>query len=227
MASVVKDAAGRSPFWYACFTGADGRRLKKSTGLTSKAKAEEMARQWQKAADKAREGTLTEDRAREIISEILASVNGGEGLQTFTVRQWFNHFHKIKVDSQDPKTAARYEQIKDEFLEFLGDKADRNLLSITSADVRAFRDRRKNTGLSATTINGDITILSAIFNGAWRDHVISNNPCTAIEPARDNLSPTKRRKQPFTIEQVKALTSPTDRRASAHENYRHRSTHQD
>src|SRR5690349_14240725 len=101
MASVVKDAMGRSPFWYGCFTDAKGRRLKKSTGLTSRSKAEEMTRQWQKAADKAREGTLTEDRAREIISEILASVNGGQGLRTFTARQWFEHFHKIKVDSQD------------------------------------------------------------------------------------------------------------------------------
>jgi integrase len=164
-----------------------------------------MCMQWQRAADEARERTLTEERAREIISEIVKSVHGGEGLQTFTVRQWFDHFCKIKADSQDPKTAAKYEQIKAEFLDFLGTKADLNILAISSGDVRAFRDRAKKSGLTATTLNDKLTILSSYFNGAWRDHVISNNPCTAVEPARDNLSPTKRRKKPFTIEQVKAL----------------------
>jgi integrase len=78
-------------------------------------------------------------------------------------------------------------------------------LSITSADVRAFRDYRKARGLSASTLNDTLTILSSYFNGAWRDHVISNNPCTAVEPARDTLTPAKRQKKPFTVEQVKAL----------------------
>lgn len=204
-ACVVKDARGRSPFWYACYTDVTGRRLKKSTGLTSKSKAMKFAMQLQRAADMATERTLTEEKAREYISEIVASVHGGEGLRTFTVRGWFDHFCRIKADSQDPKTALKYEQIKTEFLKFLGSKADLNILAITSGDVRAYRDSRKKNGLSATTLNDHLTILSSYFNGAWRDHVISNNPCTAVEPARDNLSPTKRKKQPFTVEQVEAL----------------------
>ena len=157
------------------------------------------------AADIARQRTLTEERAREVISEILASVNGGEGLRSFTVRQWFEHFCKIKVDSQDAKTASKYEQIKAAFLEFLGPKADLNILAITSGDVRTFRDHRKQSGVTATTLNDHLTILSSYFNGAWRDHVISNNPCTAVEPVKDKVSPAKRQKQPFTVEQVKAL----------------------
>ena len=210
MACVVRDKAERngkkrSPFWYACFTDATGKRLKKSTGLTSRSRAMKMAMQLQRAADMARERTLTEEKARELISDIVASVHGGEGLRTFTARHWFDHFCKIKTDSQDGKTAAKYEQVKREFLDFLGTKADLNILAITSADVRDFRDHRKGKGLSATTLNDDITILSAYFNGAWRDHVISNNPCTAIEAVKDSVSPAKRRKQPFTIQQIEAL----------------------
>jgi len=202
---VVKDARGRSPFWYAVFRDAAGRRLKKSTQLTSKSKALHLALQYQRAADMARHRTLTEERAREVISEIVASVNGGEGLRAFTVRKWFEHFAKIKAESQDKHTAEKYEQIKREFLDFLGPKADLNILSVTSADVRAFRDHRKKSGVTATTLNDHLTILSAIFNGAWKDHVISNNPCSAIESIKDSVTPAKRRKQPFTIEQVKAL----------------------
>lgn len=205
MASLVRDAKGRSPFWYCAFTDPAGRRLKKSTGETSKSKAQKICVQYQRAADMARQRTLTEERAREVISEILATVYGGEGLRSFTVRQWFEHFFKIKTDSQDAKTATKYEQIKAEFLEFLGPKADLNLLAITSGDVRAFRDHRKQSGVTATTLNDHLTILSSYFNGAWRDHVISNNPCTAVEAVKDNVSPAKRQKQPFTVEQVKAL----------------------
>jgi integrase len=164
-----------------------------------------MAMQWERAAKMAKRRTLTEEKAREIISEILVSVYGGEGLRTYSVRKWFDHFRKIKADSRDPKTAAKYEQIEREFLEFLGHKADLNILSVTSADVRAFRDRRKATGLSATTLNMDITILSTFFNGAWRDHVISNNPCTAVSPVKDAIPAKTRRKQPFNQEQVAAL----------------------
>ncbi len=204
-ACVVKDARGRSPFWYACYTDPTGRRLKKSTGQTSKSKAMKFAMQMQRAADMANERTLTEEKARELISEIVASIHGGEGLRTFTVRQWFEHFCKIKADAQDAKTAAKYEQIKAEFLEFLGPKADLNILSITSGDVRAYRDHRKKSGVTATTLNDLLTILSSYFNAAWRDHVISNNPCTAVEQVKDNVSPAKRQKQPFTVEQVKAL----------------------
>src|SRR6202008_631083 len=104
--------------WYCAYTDATGRRLKKSTAETSKSKAQKICTQWQRAVDMARQRTLTEERSREIISEILASVNGGEGLRSFTVRQWFEHFCKIKTDSQNPKTAEKYEQIKTEFLDF-------------------------------------------------------------------------------------------------------------
>ena len=59
MACVIRDKTKRdgklrSRFWYACFTDALGRRLKKSTGLTAKSKAMEMARTWEKASAEAR-----------------------------------------------------------------------------------------------------------------------------------------------------------------------------
>src|SRR4029453_5987223 len=120
MASVIRRKPfNQYPFWFACFTDAQGRRLKRSTGLASRSKGLWFAIKLQEAADEARERTLTEERARQIISEIVASVHGGDGLRKFTVRQWFEHFAKIKADAQDPKTAAKYEQIKNLFLDFL------------------------------------------------------------------------------------------------------------
>jgi integrase len=205
MASVIRrKPLNRYPFWFACFTDAQGRRLKRSTGLTSRSRALRFAIKLQEAADEARARTLTEERARQIISEIVASVHGGDGLRSFTTRQWFDHHCKIKAKSSDQHTSAKYDQISREFLAFLGTKADLNILSVTSEDARRFRDQRADE-LSASTLNDRLTILSAFFNAAVRDHVLSNNPCSAVESARDKLAPSRRRKQPFAVAQVAAL----------------------
>jgi integrase len=200
MASVGKYDK-RSPYWYAAFTDATGRRLKKSTGQTSKSKAREIANTWQKASNEARQLRLTEARAREVISELMQSV-GGETLTVFTVRQWFEHFVSGKKKSRAAKTSARHDQIMRKFIEFLGKRADLNIAAVTSRDIAAFRDRRQSLGLAPATLNLDIIILSAAFNSALRQGHVSVNPCLAIEPLKDK---NPQRKGVFTSEQVAAL----------------------
>jgi integrase len=206
MACVVKDKVKRdgkprSPFWYACYLDARGIRSKKSTRLTSKSKALEVARGLQKASDEARRGVLTEARTRELLSEILASVNDGEGLRVFTVERWFDHFVKGKRKSRADKTARRHEQMMEEFIEFLGPRAKLNIAAVTSKDISDFRDRRHSLGLAPATVNLDITIISSAFNAAWKQGHVSVNPCAAVEPLKDKAH----RKHVFIPEQVSAL----------------------
>jgi len=205
MACVIRDKAKRngklrSQFWYACYTDALGRRLKKSTGLTAKSKAMEMARALQKASDEARRGALTEARTRELLSEVLQSVNG-EGLTVFTVEQWFDHFVKQKKKSRAAATGKRHAQTMRDFVQYLGPKARLNIAAITSKDIADFRDRRQSLGLAPATVNLDVTILSAAFNSALRQGHVSVNPCLAIEPLKNK----PQRKGVFTPEQVTAL----------------------
>jgi integrase len=200
MPYVVKDARNRSPYWYAIYRDATGRRVRKSTALTSKSKALEVARGLQKACDEARRGVLTEARTRDLLSEVLQSVNG-EGLRVFTVSEWFDHFVKQKRKSRSDKTAARHEQMMREFVEFLGHRAQLNVAAVTSKDIADFRDRRQSLGLAPATVNLDITILSSAFNSAWKQGHVSVNPCSAIEPLKDK----PQRKHVFTPEQVTAL----------------------
>jgi integrase len=201
MATVVRDSRNRSPFWYACYTTADGRRLKKSTKQTDQRKALEMARGLEKAAKEARGKRLTEARALDLVSEILEGVNGGEGLRIFTVRQWFGDFVKRKYKSRADKTAKRHEQMMDEFVEFLGPTADVNIAAVSSRDIAKFRDHRESRGLAPSTLNTDITVLSAAFNAALKQGHISVNPCAAIEPLKDK----EVHKSVFTPEQVTAI----------------------
>jgi integrase len=201
MASVVKDAKGRSPFWYACYTDANGRRLKKSTELTAKSKALEMARGLEKAAREAKLGSLTEARTRALLGEILQGVSG-QLLRVFSVREWLDQFVKQKRKAKAEKTAARHEQMMNEFVEFLGRRADQNIAAITLKEIVGFRDHRHSLGLTPATCNLDVTVLSVAFNAALKQGLIPVNPCAGVEALKDK---GQHRKDTFTIEQIKAL----------------------
>ena len=206
MPYVVRHPTGRSPYWYAVYRDETGRRLKKSTKLTSKSKALEMAHMLQKAAKEARQNRLTEGRARQLLGELLEGLNG-ESLPVYTLEQWLEHFVKQKQKSRADKTALRHEQVRREFIEFLGPRARLNIAAIISKDIADFRDRRESLGLAPSTLNGDIAILSAAFNGALRQGHISVNPCLAIEPVKDKAAA---RKATFTPAQVTALIEAAD-----------------
>jgi integrase len=205
MAIVVKDSRNRSPFWYACYTTADGRRLKKSTKQTDERKAKLVADALQRAEDIARDRALTEVRARELLSDVLQRVSG-ESLHVFTLAEWFDHFVKQKQKSRADKTALRHEQMMKEFVEFLGARAQRNIAATSSKDIAAFRDHRQRLGLAPSTLNTDMTVLSAAFNAALRQGHISVNPCGAIEPLKQRTA----HKSTFTPEQVTALLRAAD-----------------
>jgi len=202
MATVVRDAKGRSPYWYACYTDPNGRRLKKSTELTAKSKALEMARGLEKAAREAKLGSLTEARTRALLGEILQGISG-QSLRVFSVREWLGNFVKQKRKAKAEKTAARHEQMMDEFVEFLGPRAERNIAAITTKDIADFRDDRHSLGLTSTTVNLDITVLSAAFNKAVKQGLIPVNPCAGVEPLKDDKP--HRSKETFTPDQVSAL----------------------
>jgi integrase len=205
MAIVVRDSCDRSPFWYACYTTADGRRLKKSTKETNQAKAKLIAEALQSAENMAAERTLTAVRTRQLLSEVLQRVSG-EKLRVFSVREWFEQFTKKKIKSRSQKTALRYDQMMNEFVTFLGPRADLNIAAITEKDILDFRDHREAKGLAPVTLNLDITVLSAAFNAALRQKHIGVNPCADIEPLKGKAT----HKKTFTPEQVSALLSASD-----------------
>jgi len=205
MAIVVRDSRNRSPFWYACYTTADGRRLKKSTKQTDQRKAKLVAEALQRAEGLAKDRELTELRTRELLSDVLQRTSG-EALHVFTVEEWFDHFVAQKRKSRSDKTGLRHEQMMNEFVAFLGPRARRNIAAISSRDIAAFRDQRQARGLAPSTLNTDITVLSAAFNAAARQGHITINPCGAIEPLRERTV----HKSTFTPEQVSALINIAD-----------------
>ena len=98
----------RSPYWHAAYTLPDGRRTVRSTKCRDKRKALQMAFEFQKATDKAKDGRLSDRQARQVIADIYAIANK-EILPHATLREHLNSWLAVKtleVKSIDITTEA-------------------------------------------------------------------------------------------------------------------------
>ena len=194
-----------SPFWTCCYAAADGRRLKKSTKQTSHRKGMEVCLSFQRAEEIARQGILTETKARQVISEIVERVTG-EALSFNTTREWLESWLAGKTQALAVNTGKRYKLAIKAFLHFLSAKADKTIAAVAMRDVLNFRDARRATGVAPQTANHDITILGSAFNSARRQGLITANPVEAVEMLKIH----NEERQAYTAQQVSALVDAAD-----------------
>jgi integrase len=200
MASIHKDPRGKSPFWYCAYRLPNGKRVFRSTKLTEKKTALQFCRKIEQASDEAVTGRLTETRAHDLISEILEHATG-EPLAGFKVRDWFEHWLDMKEQVRAGKTLDRYRQVIRNFLASLGERGNLWLHQITSRDILAYRSAITAAGKKARTANLSVSVVSAAFNAALRQHITDKNPCTALE----NLGERSEERDAFTPTQVSKL----------------------
>lgn len=205
MASLHKDPRGKSPFWYCAFTHADGRRAFKSTKKTNRKEAEEVCRGWQRAVDLGKRGNLTEVQARKVVSEIYERANG-EMIQFTGLADYLKSWIASKELTTARGTSRRYGDTVKMFLNFLGERAKRNLASITPRDVEAFRDLEIKQGKANKTANMSVKTLRIAFNVARRQGLILNNPAEGVDMLPENSAS----RDTFTREQVAALLAVAD-----------------
>ena len=131
MATLVKDSRSRSPFWTCCYTAADGRRLKKSTKQTDRAKAMEFCLTLQRTEDMAARGTLTETRARELIGEVLERTSG-ETVAFYTAEGWLRDWLRGKEVSRVGRHSHKIRaHRRTSFITHLGAQAKLNIAAIS------------------------------------------------------------------------------------------------
>ena len=136
MASVWKHP--KSKYWSACYTLADGRRVKESAKLTNRTSAQRLANALE---SEARAGLserdaralaarlhercgLSEHHARKMISALFARL-GGRSLAAASVADYFAQWLARKKAEVAPGTARKYGEVSRHFLAFLGDGARR------------------------------------------------------------------------------------------------------
>lgn len=165
-----------SPHWYADYTSADGRRVKRSTETTSLSEARELEAKWRLEA---REQRLWGTQPSRSFKELIA--------------RYLDDFEDVKRSIwRDAISVMRLR-------EFFPD--DRELRSIKRADVRAYIQHRKAQGVTAGTINREIGLLSSMFNHArfeWDWDI--PNPAT-----NQKMREPEGRKRFLTAEQASCL----------------------
>jgi integrase len=202
MASVNKDPLGRSPFWYACYTTAEGVRKRVSTELTDKRAAEKVVLALQRAEDERRKGTISTQRIVDLLNDTLRSA-GLEKIETIRVGAWLKRWLESKRNISQASRLG-YGQAVREFLGFLGVRSNAALDGITEKDIEAFVDHLREDGRSAGTINKLVRkYLSGAFEKARKLGKISYNPIAATDPLQHEGIVKER----FLPEQVSQLVA--------------------
>jgi integrase len=129
-----------SPYWWASFTDASGRRTRRSTGTADRREAEAILAKWRVEAHRGRHWDEQPSRTfDELMLNYIKEVNSRG--------TWF-------------KPAA-----KQLYMAFSG----RTLNDMRPQDVRAYVRERKREGRAASTINKEVGLLSAAINYARRE----------------------------------------------------------
>jgi integrase len=230
MASVhIKTGAsgGASPYWNAKLKGPDGTGWTLTTKLREKKPATRLAGVWERAAEVARNGHLTHEKAQKFLAECETITHGGgfkksqefldeclrvstgSGLNIPTPEKYFHDWltAKEQLGRTSSSTLTRYRPVLERFVAFLPDiRRSAPLASITTSDVDGFLRSEQNRGLSNVTANAGVRVLRIVFNHARRKGITATNPAESCDLLEED--PDKR--LPFTLDQVRALLTIAD-----------------
>ncbi|MFN0128008.1 MAG: tyrosine-type recombinase/integrase [Verrucomicrobiales bacterium] len=185
-----------SKFWTACFTAADGRQLKRSTGTTERRRAEKLAEQYERAARVKRTAT----QMRRVITDLHREITG-EDAPTSTVEAFVKGWLERKKPEVGDSTYRYYEGQAKRFLEWLGDRATADLAEITRTDITAYRNALAGR-LTGKTVNHSIQAVRSLFKEARRDGFVVDDPTEFVEAVRQK---DETRRRPFTMKELQAV----------------------
>ncbi len=202
MASIWKHPKSR--YWTACFTDSSGRQRKRSTKLTDRAKAIQLANKFESAYKL----KLTEAQARKVISDIYEEVRGDKLIHS-SAKNFLNNWLEGRKAEIVKNSYKRYENAVKKLLTYLGDRSEADIAYVTKTDLASFRDLTAKT-LTVSTANTDLKILRIAFKQAVVDGLRIDNPATAVSTLEDRHDPDESERRPFTEPELKQLFAVLD-----------------
>lgn len=169
-----------SVYWFARFRDERGVKVNRSTKQRDRRKAAEVARTLEHAAKLARQGNLTQDRARTLVSEILErTTDGTESIRSETVEAFFARHVESLAETVSSGTLARYKGVMERFQAHLGPRAKRVLNGILPKDLQSYVTNRTRS-VEGSTVAADIKDLRAVFNSAVGLGLMDKSPVRGI-----------------------------------------------
>jgi integrase len=134
------------------------------------------------------------------VADIFTAVNS-ETMPSASLRAWCRQWLDAKQIEAEPSTVQRYTYAVDQFLAFLGAKAERDIASVRSTDVARFRDEQARV-LSRNTANLGVKVLRACFNAAFKHGLLTSNPAAVVDKLKQR-GECKRRA--FTLAELRRV----------------------
>ena len=104
-----------------------------------------------------------------------------------------------------PNTLEAYFRDVREFIAFEGERGNAKPEEVTSTDIIAFLNSRKNMGKSSATVNRKLASVRAFFNFLMEDGLLTSNPTTGIRSPRIE----KKEIEYLSLEEIdKLITAP-------------------
>jgi integrase len=198
----------RSPYWYALFTGPDGRRKAVSTKEIEKARARKIGERYEAAAHHARLGFLAARQARKVIGDIF-EISNREPLPSDTVKTFFEDWIATKKVTAGHKTYTRCHGIIREFLRWLAPARGNNLLAhLSSTDIAKFRDylAKKHSPLS---VNTALACIQAALQQAFSDNLVDVNEASRVKKMPE-IANNPQGRRAFTDEELRKILKGSD-----------------
>lgn len=192
----------RSPYWFACFTLSDGRRVQRSTKETTRKKAQIEADKWEALA----KGKAKAAHMQKVVADIYKAAHG-ENLPSSTAQTFLDSWLARRKGEVKEATFTAYSARVKGFISFLGKAVNEPLGNVTQKDIQRYRDEIASR-LSSGTANQTVKILRSILEDARRDGFIADNPAKDVRALK--VLQKKEQRRPFTLDEIKAILKVAD-----------------
>jgi len=198
----------KSKFWIAAFYDVSGKRRNRSTKIVANEKTRKRAQAIADEYETAARNFRTARQVRKVITDLHRELTG-VGLPKATVREYRDRWIDRKRNEVKPSTLTYYQGKLNRFLEFLGDRADRDLAEITNADLVAFRDHLA-TQVTANTTNHAIKAIKTLFTDAKNEGFTAEDPGEGLKSVRRKPEESTE-VRPFTLDELRKAFNAADK----------------
>jgi len=195
MASLWK--RDRSKYWYACFTSADGKQLKRSTKTTDRKKALKIAVELEAVA----QSKKTKKQLWRVLTDLQAMFTD-DGIKSKSVDSYADDWLASKKLVTAASTCAAYKKSVKKFMRHLGEGKGAPINELEKTDLSAFRD-----GLASSygrkTANHDLKVVRMMLKDAKEDGYLPENPAEGVGGVKgkeENAS-----KRAFTLPELERI----------------------